>query len=195
MMRAAIFLSLVVIVVWVTIAANPRPVLFVNGHILTLDAESSVADSLLISDGKIEAIGPEALISNDLPIFTRTIDLRGKTVLPGFVDAHSHFPSSGLTQAGLDLTPPPVGNVSTLQLLLDDCGKTNDWTAKWLADHVVAAPFITRKIDNNELELVSTIAAGMEYDETLERFNNYRIWSNRYKDLRMSGGLKNLRKL
>ena len=159
MMRAAIFLSLVVIVVWATIAANPRPVLFVNGHILTLDAESSVADSLLISDGKIEAIGPQALISNDLPIFTRTIDLGGKTVLPGFVDAHSHFPSSGLTQAGLDLTPPPVGNVSTLQLLLDKISKEanslskGDWIVGFNYDD--ASLDIARHPTREELDAVS----------------------------------------
>ena len=159
MMRAAIFLSLVAITVWMTLASNPRPVLFVNGHILTLDAESLVADSILISDGKVEAIGPEALISKDLPIFTRTIDLDGRTVLPGFVDAHSHFPSSGLTQAGLDLTPPPVGNVSTLQLLLDKVSKEanslskGDWIIGFNYDD--ASLDIARHPTREELDAVS----------------------------------------
>lgn len=98
----------------------------------------------------------------------------------------------GLLDAHTDLV------AGVLQLLLDDYGKTNDWTAKWLADHVVSAPFITRVVGKDEtgslvVELVSAESAGMEYDETIERFNNHRIWSNQFRDTRGYGGLSNLK--
>jgi hypothetical protein len=83
-------------------------------------------------------------------------------------------------------------------LLLDHHGKTNDWTAKWLADHVVAAPFITRSVGKDAtgslvVELVSAESAGMEYDEIIERFNNHGVWSNQFSDTRGDGDLRNLR--
>jgi hypothetical protein len=98
----------------------------------------------------------------------------------------------GLMDARTDLV------AGVLQLLLDDYGKTNDWTAKWLADHVVAAPFITRAVGKDEtgslvVELVSAESAGMEYDEIVERFNNHRVWSNQFNDTQGYGGLRNLR--
>ena len=96
----------------------------------------------------------------------------------------------------LDAHTDPVAGI--LQLLLDDYGKTNDWTAKWLADHVVAAPFITRPVDKDEtgslvVELVSAESAGIEYNEIVERFNNHRVWSNRFPDSRGYGGFRNLK--
>lgn len=159
MMRTAIFVCLAAIIVSLTIAANPRPVLFINGHILTMDVDSPRADSMLIAGGKIVAVGSETLINNDLPAFTKTIDLQGRTLLPGFVDAHSHFPSSGLTRAGLDLTPPPVGNVSTLQLLLDEVSKEaktlspGDWIVGFNYDD--ASLDIERHPTRYELDAVS----------------------------------------
>lgn len=110
-------MALVAAIVIMVIAANPRSVLFINGHVLTMDADFPVADALLVSGQTIVEVGQEADVRENLPKFTRVIDLQGQSVLPGFVDAHSHFPSAGLTQTGLDLTPPPAGNVSTLQHL------------------------------------------------------------------------------
>lgn len=85
-----------------------------------------------------------------------------------------------------------------IQLLLDSYPKTNDWAAQWLADHVVAAPFVTRPVGQDHdgtiiVELVSAEAAGLAYNEEVERFNNHRIWSNAYRDTRGTGGLANAR--
>ena len=44
---------------------------------------------------------------------TQVVDLGGRTLLPGFVDAHSHFPGAGLEAAGVDLNSPPVGAVTS----------------------------------------------------------------------------------
>jgi hypothetical protein len=85
-----------------------------------------------------------------------------------------------------------------IQLWIDDHVKMNDWSAKWLADHVVAAPFVTQVVGQTTdgqivVELCSAEAAGLEFDEVLERFNNHRVWSNAYPDKRGFGGLSNVR--
>ena len=95
-----------------------RPTLLVNAHILTMDMELPVADALLMKGGLIMAVGSRASLEQDMPLMTRIVDLGGRSVLPGFVDAHSHFPSAGLARTFLDLTPPPVGDVGSLDTLL-----------------------------------------------------------------------------
>lgn len=97
---------------------RPRPVLLVNAHILTMDDSLPVAQALLMQGGRIAAVGRREALERELPAFTKTIDLHGRTVLPGFVDAHSHFPSAGLAEAFLNLASPPIGDVVGMETLL-----------------------------------------------------------------------------
>jgi len=55
--------------------------------------------------GNFIAAGPLSGLSSA----ARVVDLAGRTLAPGFVDAHSHFPVSGLAVAGVNVAPPPVG--------------------------------------------------------------------------------------
>ena len=59
-----------------------------NGKILTVDEAFSVAEAVVIDDGRIIAVGPEAIAHSYMA--TRTIDLQGRTALPGFMDTHFH---------------------------------------------------------------------------------------------------------
>ena len=62
-----------------------------NGKILTVDENFSVAQAIAIKAGRIIAVGSEediALYSNDA---AEVIDLHGKTVIPGFIDSNMHF--------------------------------------------------------------------------------------------------------
>jgi hypothetical protein len=84
-----------------------------------------------------------------------------------------------------------------LQLWIDECGKMNDWAAQWLAQHVVAAPFVTRIVGRSAdgkiiVELCSAEAAGLEFSDLVERFNNHRYWSYNYQETRGHGGLSNM---
>ena len=88
-----------------------------------------------------------------------------------------------------------------IQLLLDDYGKMNGWAAKWLADHIVPGPVVTKVVQQDEkrrpseVELISVEEAGFAYDIATERVNNYRIWSNAFRDVRGRGGFQNLRRV
>ena len=42
------------------------------------------------------------------------VDLRGRTLLPGFIDAHGHFPGSGMGAIAADLNSPPIGKINTM---------------------------------------------------------------------------------
>ena len=62
------------------------------------------AEALAVVDGRIVAVGPDAALRRWIGPRTRVIDLRGRTVTPGFGDAHVHPVTSGLDRLRCDLT-------------------------------------------------------------------------------------------
>lgn len=66
----------------------------VNGKIHTMDARNDVVSSVLIKNGKFAAVGHGR--GNDDGDCARTIDLRGRTVVPGIIDSHNHIILLGL---------------------------------------------------------------------------------------------------
>src|SRR6266496_2015837 len=62
-----------------------------NGKVLTVDERFSVAQALAVRDGKIMAVGSNAEILNLAGPNTQRLDLKGKTIIPGFIDTHSHL--------------------------------------------------------------------------------------------------------
>ncbi|MBZ5676941.1 MAG: amidohydrolase [Acidobacteriia bacterium] len=62
----------------------------VNGKILTVDSQSSVREAIAIRAGRIQAVGSTADIRKLAGPSTRTIDLQGRTVIPGLIDSHLH---------------------------------------------------------------------------------------------------------
>jgi predicted amidohydrolase YtcJ len=95
---------------------NPREadrILF-NGTIVTVDSANTVAEAVAIKDGKIAAVGTEVEVMQWRGPSTELTDLEGKTVLPGFVEPHSHLSFVGVKLNVANLSPPPVGPVGSL---------------------------------------------------------------------------------
>jgi predicted amidohydrolase YtcJ len=81
--------------------------IFINGRIHTLTKSSAApAEALAVHQGRIVAVGRTDEIRKFAGSRTETVDLQGKTVLPGFIDAHMHLVSAGLLETGyiLDLS-------------------------------------------------------------------------------------------
>ena len=117
------------------IAAPPHEI-YVNGTVLTMDSDNRIAEAVSVRDGVIDAVGgSEAMLSTATDI-TKVVDLRGRTLIPGFVDAHGHFPGSGQTVFSVDLNSPPIGDVTDIQQLLvrlTDFGLRRE--GGWLVGH------------------------------------------------------------
>src|SRR5215468_2872328 len=73
---------------------EPHLVLY-NATILTVNSRQPRAQAVAIADGRFLAIGDNAEIRAIVAARTKQINLEGKTVVPGFIDAHSHPASSG----------------------------------------------------------------------------------------------------
>lgn len=86
-------------------AATDRPadLAFTNGRIATVDAARSWASGLAVRDGRIVAVGSDAAVTPHVGPRTRMIDLRGRTLSPGFQDAHVHPVHGGLARMRCEL--------------------------------------------------------------------------------------------
>jgi len=62
--------------------------IFINGTILTMDADSSIVSSARVQGNKFVAVGNDIDISGNC---AQVIDLEGRTVIPGLIDSHTHF--------------------------------------------------------------------------------------------------------
>ena len=62
-----------------------------NGKVLTVDERFSIAQALAVRDGRVMAVGTNAEILNLAGPKTQRLDLKGKSIIPGFIDTHSHL--------------------------------------------------------------------------------------------------------
>ena len=67
-----------------------------NANVITINPRQTPAAALAILNGRIVAVGTAADVSNLVGPGTEVLDLTGKTVLPGFIDAHIHVLNSGI---------------------------------------------------------------------------------------------------
>lgn len=70
-------------------AATPVDLILTNGKVVTVDADFSIHDTVVVNDGLIVETGGRALL--DRYDAAETVDLEGKMLMPGFVDSHIHI--------------------------------------------------------------------------------------------------------
>ena len=77
-----------------------------GGAVHTVDDARPRAKAIAIRAGRIAAVGADREVGGLIGPRTRVIELRGRTVLPGFQDAHVHPPESGLDELRCDVREP-----------------------------------------------------------------------------------------
>lgn len=75
----------------VTLAQTAPDTVFINGKVLTVDAEFSQAEAVAVTGNQISAVGSTTEINALIGDSTRVIDLAGKTLIPGLIDNHNHL--------------------------------------------------------------------------------------------------------
>jgi predicted amidohydrolase YtcJ len=92
--------------------------IYFGGPILTMNNDQPRAEAVAVKHGKIQAVGTLAEIEKQHKWRkTEMVDLGGKTLIPGFFDAHSHFGMVGLQAVSANLLPPPDGPVKSIAQL------------------------------------------------------------------------------
>ena len=122
--------------------------IYFNGNVITLDSDELVAEAIAIKNGKITAVGDSKAIMSMSGENTRKINLNGKTLVPGFIDAHSHLSGVAVQVGTANLLPPPDGpvqNIAALQQTLREFMATSDMVKQ----HSVVIGF---NYDDSQLE-------------------------------------------
>ena len=104
---------------------------FINGKIFTSDDENLYADSFAVKDGKFVWVGKES----DIDLSKEDcIDLRGRRVLPGFLDSHMHPIMLASNERQTTCLPP---NINSIEELIEAIKKVreskgpNQWILGW----------------------------------------------------------------
>jgi len=85
-----------------------------NGKIVTVDAAFRVAEAIAIKGERITATGTSAeILAAERSLRTTVVDLAGKTVLPGLIDAHVHALEAGLSEFRAPL--PVLDSIAAIQ--------------------------------------------------------------------------------
>jgi predicted amidohydrolase YtcJ len=107
---------------------------FLNGQVITVDEDNRIVEAVAVKENRIMAVGTsrevESLIGDD----TETIDLRGKSLLPGFIDAHVHFTGYGLNKLAVSCKEPHIQSIEDIRKdLKTKAGETpkGEWVRAW----------------------------------------------------------------
>ncbi len=91
-----------------------------NGSIITMEGpKPNYVEAIAVRDGKIAYVGSSSEALKMKGEATKLVDLAGKTLLPGFIDAHSHYINSLLVANQCQLYAPPSGPGKDVPSIID----------------------------------------------------------------------------
>lgn len=89
-------------------------VIFSGGVVHTIDADNSIAEAVAIRDGRILAVGSDATVLASAGPETQRVDLKGRSLTPGFVDAHCHTVGVGSSANEIDCKAPGMDSIGAI---------------------------------------------------------------------------------
>jgi predicted amidohydrolase YtcJ len=100
-----------------------RPdILITGGRVFTAAPSAPWARSVVVSGARIAAVGADEELSARFPGSER-IDVEGRTVLPGLIDAHNHFLATGESLASVDVRFPGAGSVEDVVSIVAEAAR------------------------------------------------------------------------
>jgi len=88
---------------------------FVGGRVHTVNSTNDIAEAVAVSGGRISAVGSNAEVRAGAGPGARVIELNGRSLLPGFHDAHGHFTGVGSSMTAIDCKAPGMQSIRALQ--------------------------------------------------------------------------------
>jgi len=85
-----------------------------NGQVLTMDAKATLAEAIVIKDDRIHYVGNNLYAKQNSGLKTHIIDLQGRVILPGFIDAHNHLAISAVDSVAVDCSPEKVQSINDI---------------------------------------------------------------------------------
>jgi predicted amidohydrolase YtcJ len=88
--------------------------ILINGKIITVDKNNSIVEALAILDNKFVAVGDTYDIKNLVGPRTEILNLKGKTVMPGIIDSHTHPSNISFKFMEIDCRSPPISSITEI---------------------------------------------------------------------------------
>ncbi|MFQ6014960.1 MAG: amidohydrolase [Anaerolineae bacterium] len=149
-----------------------------NGKVHTMDRGKPLAQAVAMAEGKIVAVGDDKEIEKEIGIErlsgpeTDVIDLQGKTVIPGFTDAHVHFGDYALSldRANLDGAKSLEEALARVEVKIEEL-EPGHWVQGWGWNHNdwIVPEFPTKK----HLDRIAP-----HHPVALHRKDGHSVWVN-----------------
>lgn len=124
----------------------------VNAHVRTMDGRGTIADGVLVRDGKIAIVGANLAIRQAAGQHTDIVDAGGRTVVPGFIDNHNHLSVSAFEPLAVDCSVPPgTGLDDILAAIEAHCANVPE--GQWVMGMGFQAPYVRERRNPNRYEL------------------------------------------
>lgn len=132
-------------------------IVFLNGEVITMNANQTITEAIAIKDNKICSVGSTVKIRDYIGEKTRIINLKGKSLLPGFIDAHIHLSIYGANLLDVSCNSSEIKSLENLYNRLRNevkNTKKGNWVRVWSfnENNVTEKRFPTRE----ELDEIST---------------------------------------
>lgn len=106
----------------VVLGAQPAETIYINGRVTTVDAGGRVAEAFAVRDGRFVGVGSTAEIRKMAGPGTQVVDLKGRNVLPGLIDSHTHPISAALSER--DGPVPVMRSIPEIQEYIGKLART-----------------------------------------------------------------------
>ncbi|MFE7527306.1 amidohydrolase [Kitasatospora sp. NPDC057542] len=154
---------------------------FLNGQVVTVDADFSVASALAVTGGVISAVGRRDDVAPLIGPRTRVVDLQGATLLPGINDSHLHGCAFGMATPplSLDLGHPAVSSLGDVaEAVRQAVGQAP--AGQWITGHGWDTGYLddclldpSRRPSRRDLDAVSP-----DHPVVLYSFSGHATWVN-----------------
>ena len=95
--------------------------IYYGGDIITLEGDSAIyPEAVLVREGKIQFVGTKDAAIKQASEAYSMVDLKGKTLVPGFIDGHQHFFALGAQAIYANLLASPDGNCNSIDDLVNE---------------------------------------------------------------------------
>lgn len=137
-------------------AATAPDLVVLNGRVLTQDDALPSATAFAVKDGRFVAVGADADVRHlAAPGRTQVLDVEAMTVVPGFIDAHSHPSGAGLN--ALKNVNTNLGSIARIQAALAERARSTppgEWVVGYMYDDTKQEE--GRPLNRRDLDAVST---------------------------------------
>ena len=129
----AVIVVFVVLGLFLVSNREPGRTIYIGGTIVTMDPNTPAAGGLGTDGDRIAIVGSEQEVRAWGGDDARVVDLEGHALLPGFIDAHGHYPGGGIYSVRTDLNSPPIGTMNSIDDIItrlqQEAAKTDagDW--------------------------------------------------------------------